>query len=397
MDTVLDSTSFFTTAIVLTALCASLMFAFIPRPAHRHDRVSLYYFWAYFLCVCAAYVSATVQQFNGNLGFSIITELLFVLSAYCLLYGIRWRVRLSGHIFSHPLPGVHLGLVAMGLHFVNSYRPEAGNVLITLATSNAILIYLICLVQLLQYREAENTGFKLLFVALCTSVGGLFLVLLSYLYFQNPVLHQQNMLLLQLVSMVLYLGGIYSLYIFDLVRLYHDHSITDVMTGLRNRRYFLQHADSLLRAAERHHFPVSVILCDIDKFKNINDKYGHNIGDKAIVSFAKTLHGLVRESDVAARFGGEEFVILLPQTDITGAHKLAERMRSRTENLCVRADGHEVTFTASFGVSTITGKADLEQGIKTADDALYVAKQEGRNRVAIYQEGMDAKPETQPA
>jgi len=156
---------------------------------------------------------------------------------------------------------------------------------------------------------------------------------------------------------------------------------TDELTGLFNRRYFNESFTKLSGVARRHKFPVSLIMTDVDKFKSVNDRYGHSIGDEVLKQFAAIMKSLVREEDIVARWGGEEFILLLSHTDLDGAVALAERIRTTFESKSVH--GTNLTVTASFGVVEFNEGEDAEELIKRADKALYRAKDEGRNRVVL--------------
>lgn len=159
---------------------------------------------------------------------------------------------------------------------------------------------------------------------------------------------------------------------------------TDPLTGLANRRAFLMRAREEVDRAARHGRPMSVVMIDIDHFKVINDRHGHDVGDQVLQRVAALVRDTVRQSvDVVARFGGEEFVLLLPETGLAGARILAERIRKAFEESLVDTDGGPVSFTASFGVEEFRTALDtgVETVLKRADDALYRAKAAGRNRV----------------
>jgi len=162
-------------------------------------------------------------------------------------------------------------------------------------------------------------------------------------------------------------------------------AITDPLTKLYNRRYFSEISSELFELDKREEKSLSVIMIDIDKFKNINDTYGHQAGDVVIETLASTMSYMKRESDIACRYGGEEFVLLLPKTTKEGAYKFAQRLREKIEKTTVRVEGIEqhITFTISVGVSETdyTVDANIEAVIKRADDAMYKAKKTGRNRV----------------
>ena len=166
------------------------------------------------------------------------------------------------------------------------------------------------------------------------------------------------------------------------LELLHD-ARTDSLTGLDNRRAMLERGRVELKRASRSGVPVSVILCDLDHFKNINDKYGHEAGDAALVRSAMVLRRALRESDAIGRWGGEEFMAILPGTDAPGAAEVAERMRLA---IAVTAfDGLSEGTTISIGVASSEQFEDpgmeWDLLIKEADQRLYRAKREGRNRV----------------
>jgi len=159
---------------------------------------------------------------------------------------------------------------------------------------------------------------------------------------------------------------------------------TDPLTKLYNRRYFSEVSNNLFQISHRDFKPLSIVMLDIDKFKNINDTYGHSIGDRVIIKLAKTLIRIKRESDITCRYGGEEFIMLLPNTSISGANAYSEKIRKKIEDLTVEIDDKiTITFTISLGVSQIDFIKDknIEAVINRADKALYKAKNAGRNQV----------------
>jgi len=163
-------------------------------------------------------------------------------------------------------------------------------------------------------------------------------------------------------------------------------SLKDHMTQLYNRRYFAVISDKIFHIAVRNHQELSVMMLDIDKFKNINDTYGHHVGDKVIIALANVLQESSRKSDVVCRFGGEEFLFLLPETAVEGAYILAEKIRQKVEEMQIETDDEKIIkFTVSTGIAAVKLKEQraLELSIQRADSALYKAKESGRNRVCI--------------
>jgi diguanylate cyclase (GGDEF)-like protein len=158
--------------------------------------------------------------------------------------------------------------------------------------------------------------------------------------------------------------------------------MTDDLTGLANRRAFFQRGEEEIRRVERYHTPLSVIVLDGDRFKTINDSHGHAAGDGMLQTIADVLRRTVRDIDLSARFGGDEFGILLPNTDIVGAVRLAERLRQAIKTSTYRLDGKDIHVTVSVGVAEYgkSGK-NLDTILRKADAALYQAKEQGRDRV----------------
>ena len=152
----------------------------------------------------------------------------------------------------------------------------------------------------------------------------------------------------------------------------------DYLTGLSNRRQFEREGSRLLDLGRRHAEPVTLVMMDLDHFKTVNDTFGHQLGDEVLKEVASLMRYVCRQSDVAARWGGEEFVLLLPKTDADGGEKQAERLRSEIE----KHDFPRVSaVTASFGIATTVAGDTLPDLIVRADQAVYEAKKAGRNRV----------------
>ncbi|HKW12026.1 MAG TPA: diguanylate cyclase [Gemmatimonadaceae bacterium] len=164
-------------------------------------------------------------------------------------------------------------------------------------------------------------------------------------------------------------------------------SQTDGLTGLDNRRHIEQQLDDMFAHAKRLNEPLSCVMCDLDRFKTVNDSYGHHAGDAVLKQFARILKNEAREKvDRVGRYGGEEFMLLLPGTVLDAAVTFSERVRKEVESRTFTFDGGTVKRTASFGVAgwphpRITSCDEL---VRAADDALYVAKETGRNRAIRF-------------
>ena len=170
-------------------------------------------------------------------------------------------------------------------------------------------------------------------------------------------------------------------------------ALIDPLTGLPNRRAFMIDAEATIAGRVSRSAPIAVLLADLDRFKAINDVYGHAIGDRVLTVFAASLHRCLGANDLAGRIGGEEFAILLPQKDEAGALALAERIRVVFADAAAEIGGHAVAATVSIGVAASRiGGHDLGGLLGRADGALYQAKEAGRNRVAAFAGDGDDAP-----
>lgn len=156
----------------------------------------------------------------------------------------------------------------------------------------------------------------------------------------------------------------------------------DELTGIFNRHYFNEEADKLTQASRRYGFPLALIMLDIDWFKDINDKWGHLAGDRVLKALAEVLHAQIRDIDVVCRYGGEEFVVLLPYTDLQGAVTTAHNLQRAIEALSVSWNDTTINIHVSMGVAELTpDRCSVADLVGAADQALYQAKTAGRNRV----------------
>lgn len=159
-------------------------------------------------------------------------------------------------------------------------------------------------------------------------------------------------------------------------------SRTDMLTGVYNRRHLEQELTRLHNDAVRHREPVCVLLLDLDGFKQVNDTYGHAAGDEVLQAFARLVAAELRAGDIGGRWGGEEFLVIMPRTDIASARALAERIRARTAAEPVTSAGDRIGITVSGGCALGPG-ASAAGLVQAADSCLYRAKEQGRNRVVL--------------
>ena len=173
----------------------------------------------------------------------------------------------------------------------------------------------------------------------------------------------------------------------ELFQVVHENSVRDSLTGCFNRKHAMEVIDGELRRSRRSQMPLSLIMFDLDHFKQINDTYGHLCGDAVLADVGQRMNAVLRGSDIKCRYGGEEFLILLPDTTPAGARRVADLLRTKLEETPIHWNNVEVPVTASFGLTgALTGELDVKALIARADAALYRAKQTGRNRICTAEE-----------
>ncbi|HUX90896.1 MAG TPA: sensor domain-containing diguanylate cyclase [Gallionellaceae bacterium] len=161
-------------------------------------------------------------------------------------------------------------------------------------------------------------------------------------------------------------------------------SRTDDLTGAYSRRYFMEKSEEIIKLMRRYQRPVSMMIADLDHFKKINDKYGHHVGDLALIAFIKACKQEIREQDVLGRLGGEEFCLLLPETTLENAQTVVERIRKATAEIEILLADHMIGITVSIGlVELSSADTSLDAVMHRADLAMYQAKERGRNQVSV--------------
>jgi diguanylate cyclase (GGDEF)-like protein len=169
-----------------------------------------------------------------------------------------------------------------------------------------------------------------------------------------------------------------------------DLATTDPLTGLYNRRHFETAARAELARFQRYFRPLSVLILDVDHFKTVNDRFGHAVGDTVLAVIADACRSIKRASDIAARIGGEEFALLLPETNEEAAYSFAERLRHEITECAPIIHGEKLSLAVSVGVAVATRRTTrISSLLQSADEALYKAKRTGRNRVCVATPNMD--------
>lgn len=187
--------------------------------------------------------------------------------------------------------------------------------------------------------------------------------------------------LITVLTVMVFLSGLYYRLVVNNERKLRQLATTDPLTGLLNRRSLHRWAQREIRYHQKNELELAVLLCDLDHFKQVNDLFGHQTGDAVIQNFSEVLKQELRNGDYAARWGGEEFLLLLPATTANEAMVVAERIRSCLEKTSVTINDHEIFTTTTIGIAELLQKDSFDQLVGRADQALYRGKGSGRNQV----------------
>jgi len=367
--------------IILNCACAAMFFHFNPIKKEKNLAITIKYFLMLYLATAAAYL-VFLGEIWANKTLSIfLSNLLFMIGFYSIRYAFLWRTGHNKHLYHNYFVLLHIAIFVFIQVYILHILYDILNYRIIFALCNYIIILASCISIIPKQKEQKSYGEKVAISAIIIAMVLLLIALIIHLFTFNTFIYQTALMIVQGLIALCFLGAFQTLLLSDVSDLHYENSITDPLTGLYNRRYFIQQASSALKTARRHEFPISLIMCDIDYFKKINDQFGHDSGDKALQSFSNLLTKMVRDGDTLSRYGGEEFAILLPQTSLKGALTLAERMRHETEQMLIPTAQETIKFTASFGVTSISAPTDFEMSLKIVDEAMYKAKELGRNRV----------------
>lgn len=208
----------------------------------------------------------------------------------------------------------------------------------------------------------------------------------SPLYGDFSALFQKYVRLTKRMKRIVRISDSYQSQLQELKTQLEHSSRTDCLTGLSNRRDMYDKLKAELNRSQRHAKSLALMMMDFDHFKQINDTYGHEIGDRVLVEAARLVRENLRKEDCCCRWGGEEFLLLFPETDQEAALKISEKLRRLIAGLSINASGTQIRLTASLGVALHNPGETIDKFIKRADGALYQAKNEGRNRSILHTE-----------
>ncbi|MCU4676097.1 GGDEF domain-containing protein [Catenovulum sp. 2E275] len=316
---------------------------------------------------------------TATLGFSSFIQQNFIL-AFCLLaaalsFFLGHYILKTTHNYKVPSRGLLFALSALMLYLVYSGGVE---------NTGPLWIYILPPVALFLGGLLSGLIGIFIFILCCTFL----------MFFQDGILLATNYSLTFKLRLVYsFLTVTFLSYCYEYSRKLSYQSIHelsdkfeklakyDPLTSLSNRRDMLEKIQTEVSRLSRSHNPACLLLCDIDHFKLINDTHGHEAGDNVLRELSKQFKSMIRQQDIVARWGGEEFLFLLPDTSLSNAQIAAENIRYKIENSTFNTGEKNISITLSIGVSNLSEHSSIKDSIAIADQYLYLAKQNGRNRV----------------
>lgn len=370
------------------ARCVQILFARARMAALLAPAGTLFIFWV-------AHAAVALPLAIGWMIVNTLPDALtFVLAHRSLRHppqGVHIRSALNGQIILRILQGASWGAATVVFHGQGAA-----------AAFNEMII----LVVLASISATSVVNMAPSFRTLAGFCASLLLVPILYYFWLGDMTHVQialGLIILLLIELQFgwdayrqFAGGVHQLVLNQRIqrelevrneeldqanRRLREIAIHDGLTGLFNRRHMVDQLARQREAFLRHGHPCSIVLFDVDHFKQVNDRYGHPVGDRVLVELGKRVQGLLRQGDVLGRYGGEEFMLILPMSDLAAAMQLTERVRQALAESALVNQPEAIVATASFGVAQLKLGEEADDWLLRADEALYRAKHQGRNCV----------------
>ena len=384
MQEYLVSMSYFSALSIVCVVLYAFTY-FLPKPENQNKARSTFYFRLLLLFTIAAFEAILLRFEYLPIASAVITNLCVLLISYLLMFAIYTRYDCEITLRHYLYCSAHCLLFIILIYFAQT-KIDAGYLRSSIVLMNIFIPYALTLKKCNQQFKMHRVGDRILYGSLLLTL----LIFVAYiviytLFFSHEKHVPLSLYFIALLSFIciLFFGFALSI-IYSLVGKLRKEIITDKLTGAKNRNYLNEVAQQMYSLAKRRKEPLSIILCDIDWFKNINDTYGHSAGDKVLISFSNAIESSLRTEDILIRIGGEEFLILLPYNDIEKALFTAERLRAAINEKAMDIGLETINISASFGVVQVDITKSIDDNINHADIALYEAKRSGRNKVVPY-------------
>ncbi len=376
-----------TLSVAISALLMAVVFHFQARSFPLNIKGIQRWSWSFCLVGCAMLLAAT-RGISPDF-FSMVLSALLLQAGILLLYsGLCQFHGRKEHMAWMAVPVVLNAFII--LWFLYGTPLLWARVTVNGATSMVMLISCLYLVLIGRVGEPQfrfsklHTGFFLGVLVLVTCARGTFALV------HQPVVALEASGKLYDIFSIFYPSVVMAVTVglvlmaFDRLKDELEYLVShDVLTGAYSRRGFLNLAEAEISRALRMQRHTAMLVLDLDHFKQVNDRYGHSAGDLVLRRFTEITRTCLRREDLLGRFGGEEFMVLLPDTTPSASRIVAERIRTAIHATRVISPQHNIRFTVSIGVANIAGRGSLDELLKLADSAMYLAKSRGRNRVEM--------------
>ncbi len=369
---------------VITAVGMLFTYA-LPAPSHKHKASSGLYARLFLLFLWLSYGFSNLQYIDMALLHSLGQNLCATLAAYMVYLTVLKR-------FGQALPKTQRLLILLhiacieALTWVMHYYTENMVFCRLLLLLSTLMPIVAAALKMLMLMDSRSIGDKVLFYILVGAVVALVLGGPVYMFALQVAADHQSFITFGIIviAMIVFMLGFVVSVMHSLVIRLKKQIYRDPLTACKNRNYFYDVAPTIVRKAELHCQSVCMLVCDIDHFKSINDKYGHLTGDKALRHFSQLLRSQLYPGDILIRMGGEEFLMLLLDCDLNRASERAEILRQHIASQPLAVNDDAISLTASFGLLALPAGADVFEIIGEADQALYQAKNNGRNQIIAY-------------
>lgn len=339
-----------------------------------YQRLSASYFFLFFLLLGSAFFAMAIRSWVP-LGYSVlINNALYMSVAYLLLFGTLSWYKKPIKSWLWKLAVIHVLAYTAVQYVIYYYWPGTLQLRVQLAFLNFIMVYLPAYWVCYRHRHQNGRGERMLALSAVVCMIAASFPTIALIMTNSPDYYRVAVVVTQNIVCFFLLGSLLSLFLFNQIDWHYERSIRDELTGLYNRRYINERiSQSLSNSGSRG----VIAVVDIDHFKKVNDSFGHDVGDNTLIAVSNILKSFMGQQDLIGRYGGEEFVLFLSQSDSESVKTLLEEMSKAVETKASVMLPNPVTI--SVGYSEVSKEDTLHSLFSKADSALYMAKRNGRN------------------